>query len=264
MLPDPIRSFRATDHEQGEIVFVRAASGKVLGRTEDGEEQLGCRRKAGASGCCYQTPCAEFLSLVIGAFDDPIRIADQGVARPQEDSTGGERGPGNCAEQRTAGFERFHAAILAQNNRGRLTGIAVDQFAGLLAKPGQKQRDHRSLRPHPPEFLVDGRSGLRRIDTRGKATAHEPDQMGQPQAGYKSLSRNVAHGKAGCGAEVQHLVEVAGEVTHGEDFAGNLEAPTTDFAGGAEPALHLRRGKDGLTELVVLTLQRGKPVFPGR
>src|SRR5712691_11037631 len=62
-------------------------------------------------------------------------------------------------------------------------------------------------------------------------------------------------------AEVQHLIEVAGEVAHWEDFAGNLEPPTPRLAWSAEPSLRLRRGEDRLAQFVVLALEHGKLFF---
>jgi hypothetical protein len=153
------------DDHQGEVVFARADTGKILSGTKGGEKYVRCGRPANTSTGFYQTFYAEFLSPDVAALDDSIRITDQSVAGSQDDATGCERRHRNRAKHRAACVKRFNAAIVAQDSGGRLAGVRVDKFTVPHIEPAKKERHHRGLGPHLPEFSIDDRHSLGWVET---------------------------------------------------------------------------------------------------
>jgi hypothetical protein len=93
--------------------------------------------------------------------------------------------------------------------------------------------------------------------------ADEAGYISHPQPGYEALPDNVAYGKpCGC-TQAEHLIEIAGEMTRGEDFSGDFEPAMTGFARSAEPSLHLGGSRDCQAQLVMLFLEPDEALLEG-
>src|SRR6516225_1221128 len=118
-------------------------------------------------------------------------------------------------------------------------------------KDREEKRGERRLRLFRAQLAIDlGRnaSGIRKS---AGETLNEIQKMSEPDTGSEPFAGNVSDGNAEKAFELDHLEEIAGEMTDRENFAGDFVTAPVKLAGRTESALNLCGFKDRLLKQVV-------------
>src|SRR5437899_1627821 len=119
-----------------------------------------------------------------------------------------------------------------------MAGIAVGELSRPRVQTSNENTGERQFELGMQESAIHAKNNGG-IPIHRELQPNIADYVGEPHARWQAFAGNVSHGKDEVILNLEQTNEVAGEITHGENLAGDLEGVALQQARTAEPALDL-------------------------
>jgi len=135
-----------------------------------------------------------------------------------------------------------------------MTGVAIGQVPFVHIHASQEKRDQWDVETGEQQIAIDRRQGSRGVADRNHLTANHPDNIRKPHRCHETFAGDIADCEDEVAFDLQQGYKVTGEMTHGEDLAGELVRAGAKVTWAAKLSLQLCGFVHSAAQIIVLAL----------